>query len=783
MRLPQHSLPTPTIPPNISLATSAAYIACYVLIKLGYFVNLKKSSLVPQLTVPFLGFLSDAVRQAFILPQNKIEKFSLLRESILAKKSVSLQNLQKLGGKIISFTIAVPAARLYAFAIFHATSVALSTGRPVPLKGALLEEISSWRFLDSWSGFLPWREEQHIRLHLYSDASNAGWAGIIHFPDETPTTVKGPWGDHERLAPITVREALALVHTLHAVSDRLTNARLDCYVDSLVLVHAWQHQGSRSPALANALKQLFSIAFTHNFVLTLFHIPGSENPADHPSRQLSDIDCTLSSAAWHEVERAFGPHTIDLMALPANVVSAPSGQPLKFFSPFYTEQAAGVNVFAQLISPLENAYVFPPFTLIGPLIKFLNQQHVSYTIIAPDISPRRYWWPLLLNLASASFCLGNKGDTSILRFPSYTKEGFTPRPLQCGFNKELPSTSAPPRVRIDFPSINARLSLLHATRNEKPYQKQKSQLQTQFEAFMASLPSPKSILSATPEDIIRFLIWRDQFGKTVIHHRICPHFGVRDRQPPCDCPRRLAANTVDNNIAKLRTIFLSARRPDQISDGLPPYNPAAHPSVKQYLASICEEQAKATISPKQATPLFHDKFKVLCTHLHQRIRQHDLSPTLCYLYARDLGFFSIDFYSGSRASDLGRIHTKQVLTLPDSGGFLFRQTFGKTLRNRLHLHLTTLHINDGETAHSFRSGCSITLSLLGFSDQDIAQHVGWKSTSTARYYSNTHQVLHPSTTTTLLTEATSQVDIPHASAIGTSFRARNNLVNMSLAFP
>ena len=77
-------------------------------------------------------------------------------------------------------------------------------------------------------------------------------------------------------------------------------------------------------------------------------------------------------------------------------------------------------------------------------------------------------------------------------------------------------------------------------------------------------------------------------------------------------------------------------------------------------------------------------------------------------------------------------------------GFLFRATdpkgrvstkpfVGSTVANYLRLYLTTLEIHEGETMHSFRSGCSITLSLLGASDDQVARHVGWKSVQTAQY--------------------------------------------------
>ena len=117
------------------------------------------------------------------------------------------------------------------------------------------------------------------------------------------------------------------------------------------------------------------------------------------------------------------------MALPTNVMRDQSGKPLKFFSPFPTISAAGTNVFSQqLIS--ENAYVFPPFVLIGPLLKFLHSQRCPFSIVVPDLSPHKYWWPLLTGQCSAAFLLGKKGENNILLFPSQSSCAFESRPLQ-----------------------------------------------------------------------------------------------------------------------------------------------------------------------------------------------------------------------------------------------------------------------------------------------------------------------------------------------------------------
>ena len=64
---------------DFELADAAAFIAAAVLISLGYFVGLAKSSLLPKRIVKFLGFLVDSQRCAFILPEDKKRKFAALR--------------------------------------------------------------------------------------------------------------------------------------------------------------------------------------------------------------------------------------------------------------------------------------------------------------------------------------------------------------------------------------------------------------------------------------------------------------------------------------------------------------------------------------------------------------------------------------------------------------------------------------------------------------------------------------------------------------------------------
>ena len=73
---------------NFDLAKASVFVSALVLVLCGYFVGLKKSIFVPAQVLPFLGFISDSVRQAFLLPEEKKRKFAILRDHIIESKVV-----------------------------------------------------------------------------------------------------------------------------------------------------------------------------------------------------------------------------------------------------------------------------------------------------------------------------------------------------------------------------------------------------------------------------------------------------------------------------------------------------------------------------------------------------------------------------------------------------------------------------------------------------------------------------------------------------------------------
>lgn len=89
-------------------------------------------------------------------------------------------------------------------------------------------------------------------------------------------------------------------------------------------------------------------------------------------------------------------HSFDLMALDSYAVIGRSGSLLPHFTPFPSSDSRGVNLFSQNLLETEdmsNPYVFPPFGLVGPVLKFFYSFQIPLTIVVPEPCPYPYWWP------------------------------------------------------------------------------------------------------------------------------------------------------------------------------------------------------------------------------------------------------------------------------------------------------------------------------------------------------------------------------------------------------
>ena len=199
------------------------------------------------------------------------------------------------------------------------------------------------------------------------------------------------------------------------------------------------------------------------------------------------------------------------------------------------------------------------------------------------------------------------------------------------------------------------------------YSRQKDSLQREFEKFLFALPGKPTLLTATPRDVTRFLVFKDGNGRTQIHNNGCLFLGQRGVHP-CGCPLRLSFKTVDSYIGKIRSIFSAIGRDGEWDRRLGLGNPAADKLVKDYLRLVTSEQLQARVTPKQATPFLVNKLVQLALHLDQMAQSPGISLIDKYLVARDQAYFKAVFFSGDRPGEMGQVKVPEILRFPNDDG-------------------------------------------------------------------------------------------------------------------
>jgi len=244
----------------------------------------------------------------------------------------------------------------------------------------------------------------------------------------------------EGLLPMNInfKEMWAVAKSLEFLPTEIRDSRVDVQVDNQAInyshlaLKSFSFQGPHPSRSAH-----FSLVSAKNIALSMRYIPSEMNAADGFSRRVTGKETILSPRCWQTVQAEFGGesgHTLDIMALGSNVIRDKEGKALKHFTPYPTPGSAGINVcnhdLHECDGVKDNAYVFLPFGLIFPLLRFLLSQDVVVTLVVLRVSPLPVWWPILQGMSQRMIVLGRKGCQDALLFPK--KQGFRFRPLTFG---------------------------------------------------------------------------------------------------------------------------------------------------------------------------------------------------------------------------------------------------------------------------------------------------------------------------------------------------------------
>ena len=386
-------------PTRAKVALSVAHTA-NLLQMLGFYINFEKSELEPTQSIEFLGFLLDSVNMSVTLTQAKIEKISALASDILKKPKFSIRSLAQFLGNCVA---AFPAVE---FGPYHTKELEIEKVQALNNHEWDFEahmSLSQWTTLHvQWwkdniatSVFSLVAPPNRKQIHLFTDASNAGWG--VYFPS-TKSKSGGLWDPREQTFHINLKEICAVWFGVQIYYKNLQNCTVHIHTDNQVALYGLHQQGSTRSLLCNKyIAKIMQFLEERQLHLVVSYVRSELNcEADRASRLYEhDLEWSIPSEIFTKICKKWGTPQIDLFASRINhrVPRYCSWKP----DPY----AYAIDAFALDWDEFDLIYIFAPFSLITSVLKTFMEQDPQHAADAIFVYPRwtaQPWWPVVQQL-------------------------------------------------------------------------------------------------------------------------------------------------------------------------------------------------------------------------------------------------------------------------------------------------------------------------------------------------------------------------------------------------
>ncbi|XP_070181208.1 uncharacterized protein [Littorina saxatilis] len=361
--------------------------------QLGFTVNRVKSELDPSQDFSYLGMQFNTLDWSVRPSQKRVDKLQASIRSLYGENLSTARELYSLLGQMESMAPLVPLGRVHKRP-FQAALQALWDQTSQDWNAQI--ELGSWFSRTTSVWLLPW-VSQGVPIvppppqnNLFTDASLSGWGA--HLADQTAS---GVWNVSQTSWHINVLELEAVALGLRAFLPLLEDSHVKVHTDNMTVAAYLNRQGgTRSQVLSDSACRLLTWCSLHNILLSVVYLKGTLNVlADALSRgnKILHSEWTLSHQALERLWAQVSKPPIDLFATRYS-----TRLPL-FVSPFPDPQAWGVNALEMDWTNLQ-AYAFPPFCLLGKVIRKAELEGPALVLVAP-LWPSQHWYPDLVRMA------------------------------------------------------------------------------------------------------------------------------------------------------------------------------------------------------------------------------------------------------------------------------------------------------------------------------------------------------------------------------------------------
>lgn len=357
--------------------------------RLGLVVNLQKSQLKPSKRVQFLGFIFDTERCQLSLPETKKMKIRQRCSRLLQLDICVAQELAEVIGLLVAACPAVQYGCVYTKQLEYEKVMALRGTQDYKIKVCLSNEAKhdlEWWRNNIMQAFNPISRDGYD-LVITTDSSLRGWGA-----ESGGIEAKGSWTNAQKQCHINELELLAVKLALMAFLREKKNVRVLIRCDNTTAVsYVNNFGGCRSPKCHQIAKSIWQYCEQQKSTVFASYINTKDNViADRLSRDEQDSsDFMLLKEHFQSVCARFGKPTIDLFA------SYLTAQCPKYYSWMPDPGSSGVDAFTHKWE--DGFYAFPPFCLVGRVLRKVREDNVTGIVVAPKWTAQT-WYPLFVDM-------------------------------------------------------------------------------------------------------------------------------------------------------------------------------------------------------------------------------------------------------------------------------------------------------------------------------------------------------------------------------------------------
>ena len=328
-------------------------------------------------------------------------------------KSLFLRSLYKAVGKLRATSPAISLAPLQIRGLQQCLIQSLRKGKTyetqVTLDSEAVKELKWWIInLQIIQGKPISLIPPEAQVRIATDASKTAWGAHR----DGGETIGDQWSPSERTQHINVLELVAVELALKTFFREQTPVSVHLQIDNTTaLSYLVKMGGTRSITLNMITKRIWKFLSSKSITLTASWIPSDQNviPDKRSRLRPNSSELLLSEKVFLKIVKKFGTPSVDLFA------SRSMHKIDNYMSLSPDPECSAVDAMSQSWEGTF-PFMFPPFCLIGRVLKKLKRHQVEKAILVAPMWAGQTWFPVLLEQCIRNpYILPNK--TNLLTGP------------------------------------------------------------------------------------------------------------------------------------------------------------------------------------------------------------------------------------------------------------------------------------------------------------------------------------------------------------------------------